>query len=118
MSDAPSVFRQITRVARKQHSCCECRRPIQAGDKYTYSSGIWDGEPNDFKQCINCSLVFNSAGSVSDHDDQPCFSGLTEWLGNYFHYGYAREQSIRDISRDLDLSERLIEYALNGRFTS
>lgn len=118
MSEAPSVFRQITRTARKEHRCCECLRPILAGTKYTYSSGIWDGEPGDYKQCINCSLVFNAAGAVSDDDEQPLFTQLTEWLGNYFHQGYDREQSIRDIARDLDIPEQIVFYALCGRFSS
>lgn len=118
MSDAPSAFRQITRTARKVHKCCECRRLIPTGTKYTYSSGIWDGSPSNFKQCINCSLVFSAAGTVSDYDEQPLFTQLTEWLGNYFHQGYDREQSIRDISRDLNLREEVIDYALNGRFSS
>jgi len=118
MSDAPSVFRQITRTARKEHKCCECRRVIEPGSKYQYSSGIWDGSAHDFKQCINCSLVSNAAAAVSDEDELPEFGALSEWLGNYFHQGYSREQSIRGISRDLKLREELVIYALNGRFSS
>ena len=117
MSDSPSVFRQITRTARKEHQCCECRRKIEPGSKYQYSSGIWDGSAHDFKQCINCSLVANAAADVSDEDELPEFGALCEWLGNYFHHGYSREQSIHDISRDLKLREELIIYALNGRFS-
>lgn len=118
MSDTPSVFRQITRTARKKHKCCECRRPIEPGSKYQYSSGVWDGSASDFNQCIACSLVFAAAGDVSDYDEMPCFGGLSEWLGNYFHQGYDREQSIRDIARDLKVREEVIDYALNGRFSS
>jgi len=118
MCDMPEAFRQITRTARKEHKCCECRRKIPKGTKYTYSSGIWDGTASDFKQCLSCSLVFNSAGSVSDNDEMPLFTQLTEWLGNYFYQGCDREQSVRDISRDLGLDEDVIEYVLNGRFTS
>lgn len=118
MSDLPAVFRQYTRKAKKEHQCCECRRPIMPGSHYQYSSGIWDGSAHDYKQCLNCSLVFNSATDISDEYDFPCFTGLGEWLGNYFHQGYDRSQSIRDISRDLKLEEEVIEYAFNGRFSS
>lgn len=118
MSDAPSVFRQITRTARKEHKCYECRRTIEPGSNYQYSFGVWDGSAHGFKQCINCGLVFNAASAVSDEDDLPTFGGLSEWLGNYFHHGYSREESIRDISRDLNLREELVIYALNGRFSS
>ncbi|MGF6559057.1 hypothetical protein [Erwinia aphidicola] len=117
MSDAPSAFRQITRTARKAHKCCECRRVIEPDSKYQCSSGIWDGSAQDLKQCINCSLVANAAAGVSDEDEFPEFGALSDWLGNYFHHGYSREQSIHDIARDLKLREDIVIYALNGRFS-
>lgn len=52
--ELPQAFQQLTRTAKKQHTCCECRRPIHAGDKYEYSSGVWDGKPDSFKTCLSC----------------------------------------------------------------
>ena len=52
--DMPQAFQQHTRTARKQHLCCECRRPIVACEKYEHSSGVWDGKPDSFKTCLSC----------------------------------------------------------------
>lgn len=73
MSDAPSAFRQVTRTARKVHKCCECRRQIVVGEKYVYSSGIWSGDPSDFKQCALCNQAFEEATGRSDTDEYPLF---------------------------------------------
>lgn len=81
MSEMPSAFKTETRVARKHHLCCECEIIISVGDRYQYSSGIWDGEPADYKQCINCSELMVSATKSSESPyDSPCFGGLYEWF--------------------------------------
>ena len=50
----PSCFREIYRVARKRHKCCECGGIIEPLDVYQYISGVWDGEPESFKTCTPC----------------------------------------------------------------
>lgn len=63
MSESPKAFQTLTRKARKEHICCECRDVISKGEAYQYSSGIWD-YPESFKQCIKCyklvELIVNS----------------------------------------------------------
>lgn len=49
----PKVFRQKVVTARKQHSCCECRRTIHVGTEYEYTFGVWD-TPDSFKTCMEC----------------------------------------------------------------
>jgi hypothetical protein len=47
-------YRAREQTAKKQHRCCECYKPINIGDKYTYIAGKSD----DFwtaKQCLSCS---------------------------------------------------------------
>lgn len=83
MSDAPSVFGQDQRKARKEHKCCECRSIIRVGEIYSYSHGVWDGSGASFKQCMSCDEVMRSASALSDFDEQPEFHNLSEWLCNY-----------------------------------
>ncbi len=52
--DSPSVFSEVARTARKQHDCCECRIPIEAGVQYRHASGRWDGRWDNFKTCLSC----------------------------------------------------------------
>ena len=54
MSGMPKALRIQQKVADKQNKCCECSTVINVGDKYQYYSGIWDGHPDSFKQCLNC----------------------------------------------------------------
>lgn len=52
--DGPQAIRSIQRKARKVHSCCECGKDITIGEKYVYTSGIWDGTPHSFHACEKC----------------------------------------------------------------
>ena len=58
IADAPDAWRETWRRARKRHTCCACREAIRPGDRYHYSSGIWDGSPGHFKHCARCWEVF------------------------------------------------------------
>ena len=55
--DAPSCSVVKTRRARKEHKCCECHGLILPGSRYEYTSGIWDGDPMDFKTCLTCVAI-------------------------------------------------------------
>jgi hypothetical protein len=57
--DAPSCTSTVTRRARKEHQCYECREVIPAGASYEYCSGIWDGRADSFKTCLSCVEIRN-----------------------------------------------------------
>lgn len=86
MCDIPSCFQEITRKARKVHRCCECRGDILPGETYQYVSGIWDGEPYDFKTCSDCASLRSEAESrnrTSSIDCGPTFGNLWEFISDY-----------------------------------
>lgn len=85
----PQAFSQTTRRARKRHRCCECRGWIEAGEKYEYASGIWDGEPNDYKTCFGCAQLRKELGKLS-HCCVP-LTGLREELMNFAEYSDDQE---------------------------
>lgn len=64
--EMPSVFNQTKPRARKRHRCCECRGWIEAGERYEYSWGIWDGEANIYKTCFGCAELREEVGKVSE----------------------------------------------------
>ena len=46
-------------TARKEHKCCECKRTIKKGEKYSYFFGVWyeDGYgkfTGAYKTCLEC----------------------------------------------------------------
>lgn len=53
----PSVYRERRRKARVPHRCSSCGHVIQRGELYVYSSGIWDGRPNDYKRHELCAVL-------------------------------------------------------------
>lgn len=55
--DAPKVCVTVMRTARKSHRCCECRREIARGQRYEFTSGIWDRRPDSFKTCEACLIL-------------------------------------------------------------
>lgn len=69
----PACSNAISRTARRQHTCCECRATIQPGDVYEYASGVWDGTPDSFKTCMACIDARNfyegDCDSASFRDD-------------------------------------------------
>ena len=53
----PECFSAKNRKARKEHTCCECGETIPKDALYRYESGIWEGEPQDYKTCLDCISV-------------------------------------------------------------
>ena len=51
------VYREHVRKARLVHDCDSCGGAILPGDEYVYTSGIWDGEPQDYKRHELCALL-------------------------------------------------------------
>ena len=64
----PEAYRHIERKARKAHRCCECSGVIQPKETYHYHSGIWEGEPDDFKICSDCQKLKDKMNAeLTDH---------------------------------------------------
>ncbi|WP_115086254.1 hypothetical protein [Pseudomonas wadenswilerensis] len=63
-------------VARKRHSCCECRGHIEPGHKYQLTAGCWEGDMSSFKTCLACVEARDWATA------QP------EWCGDGEHLFY------------------------------
>lgn len=53
-AEYPEFCSEQTHIARKQHRCGECKRTIEAGEKYHVTSGKWDGEFQAYKTCAHC----------------------------------------------------------------
>ncbi|ELX9580560.1 hypothetical protein SLJ66_004050 [Escherichia coli] len=117
MVETPTVFCQKTRTARKRHHCCECGCDIIPGSNYVYSHGIWDGSPHGYKQCVNCSLVFDSATASADLPEEgPGFTGLREWFSDYVCRDFKGDEFINSFARDLNLNPEQIRQALGEGF--
>lgn len=43
--------------ARKQHTCCECKRVIERGETYELVKGCWEGCWEVYKTCLGCQRI-------------------------------------------------------------
>jgi len=79
----PEFFNESFPVARKEHTCCECRETIPKGSKYQYVAGKWDGYFDTFKTCMGCYRV------REDYFSSGCpFEYLKEELQNCLDIDY------------------------------
>lgn len=83
--EAPSAFYQKARRARSEHRCCECGTAIPAGALYQYTSGVWDGQWQSYKTCLDCQSArdFLMRECVPKWDCGPCFTQLFDGIYEY-----------------------------------
>ena len=84
MSDTPSVYRETTPKAAKEHKCCECRRAIKPGETYQRIEGCWDGDWITFKTCHPCAekrqgIITLALDKGYRDDEMPAFGELHEY---------------------------------------
>lgn len=104
---SPSAFRQIFRTARKDHKCCECGETISRGDRYEYSSGVWDGVPSSYKTCLQC---MDLRDAYTLHTDCcAAFRELRSMLQTDLCTSYSITDLARDIKVNIDNLRRLIK---------
>ena len=110
MSELPEAFKSGTRVARKEHKCCECGKTIEKGEQYQYSSGIWSGEPQEYKQCESCNRLMKKAHTYAEEHghDIPCFRDLREWFSGFICKDWKGWKFVTDMAKDLDADPEII----------
>lgn len=82
--EQPSVFEETRRKARKQYKCNSCGGRIDAGEQYIATFGVWDGDAQRFKRCIDCDQLMAWA---HEQDDCICInvSSVMSDLRDHFH---------------------------------
>lgn len=66
-------------VARKQHSCENCGRTINQGEKYHRYDGIYDGRASAWKTCGHCSALTNVFNLWDIYDEGIGPDEIGEW---------------------------------------
>lgn len=52
--DPAELWDEREPVARKEHTCCECKCTIKSGEKYHYVVMIYEGDFSTYKACATC----------------------------------------------------------------
>ena len=82
--NSPTFWNVSEPIAKKQHKCCECKRTIQAGEKYKRQFGVWDGRAEAFKMCKFC--IEPASWLVSECGGYPLGDLKTEIEEHAFEY--------------------------------
>lgn len=77
MCEAPTIYEDVVRKARKVHKCCECSEPILVGENYCYFKGLYDGSWSSYKQHTRCRDLMNEVSNVW-HPDCVAFTEVKE----------------------------------------
>ena len=87
--EMPSTINTIERKARTAHKCCECDDTISPGDKYEYTSGVWDGRGASFKTCLRCAGVrsWYVHECLPTYECWPCFGDLYQDATDFGNQG-------------------------------
>lgn len=88
LGDMPRMYRETTRVAQKEHTCCECGSTIDVGETYVECCGLWTHANgwHTFRQCEFCADISRSAHMLLDLNSDECipFGQLWECIGYDF----------------------------------
>jgi len=58
LAEQCDVWIETDRKARKQHRCCECREPIEPGEKYIQINSVYDGSASTDRMCSTCRAIW------------------------------------------------------------
>lgn len=53
----PEFWSDTQPVARKPHTCCECKETIAPGTRYERYAGKWEGEVRTYTTCLPCREI-------------------------------------------------------------
>ncbi len=67
--------------AKKSHQCVECRGTIAPGEIYVRMWGVWEGQAESFKTCLECDQLRDRADAgIRDPEERTAFGMLWETL--------------------------------------
>lgn len=80
MCEVPKVYQEVSRRARKAHTCSECRLTIAAGELYVRCSILGDSW-DDWPMCVTCSVVKDAwyAAGRAERIEVDCWEAGTMW---------------------------------------
>lgn len=70
-ANRPKAYQVSMRRARKAHRCSACEETIPRGHVYSYTFGVWDGNPDAIKRCLKCEAIYEHLLDVCDSDEPP-----------------------------------------------
>lgn len=90
--DPWEFFHERHHTARKDHTCCECRRRIRRGERYRCSVGKGDGQFDSFRTCAHCEAAARWLVQVCNGY---LFCGVLEELEEHFFEEGAPIRSVK-----------------------
>jgi hypothetical protein len=73
--------------SRKPRRCDECSRPIAAGEHYSRTAAVWEGEWFTNVACRHCAVARFIVDEADNWYSEGFYGGLSTWLGDNSHDG-------------------------------
>lgn len=89
-------------IARKPHKCEFCEKQIQSGEKYSYESGLYDGDFFTRKLCPECYDMMISFCKETG-DEEFCWDWITEWLQEIYCYECPSKEDCKSSPQQCDI---------------
>lgn len=80
---APDFYHWSEPIARKPHRCCECRAPIEKGEKHFHARGKLDGEISVYRQHLLCMEACMTIRDEFQGGECIPFGALMDWMHEY-----------------------------------
>lgn len=78
-------YQRKIKTARKSHTCDECGKTIDIGEKYEFVKGKWASEWKLYSTCTSCADLREYVYDVYEDmlDDEPCYGELFKFIKHY-----------------------------------
>lgn len=106
--EAAQVWREKWRTARNPHVCYSCHEPINPGDRYHYSSWVFDGSAGSYKHCARCWTLYEAL--LDAHGDQDAW----RYVDLALNCGTTWENELGELPADV----AALAFALPGDFAN
>jgi hypothetical protein len=111
----PQAYCEKWRISRKPHKCCECGGIIFYKERYHYCSGVWDGQGQSYKTCVDCNEFRNLINSTNSYEDGAALGELREYImSDYFLPDITKFVSIWD-KRGVFVRPKIREWIRRGK---
>lgn len=81
MTDYADFYKREEPVARKIHTCCECRGEILPKEKYFRDFVIYDDAARTYKTCVECQELYTEVTIlITSVEDLPSYGELYDHI--------------------------------------
>lgn len=89
----PTILKQLTPTAKKEHTCMFCGCKIRVGEKYSRDTLVFDGDLYDWVSHIDCHHISSDLDMFENVGDEGLTSeDFNDYIDQYLYDNYQDEE--------------------------